>query len=120
MEEDYPALVMRIAEGGRSRIFGALDDYRRFSKAQLIAEIVREQGLNGPEFVGMADGPVEIGNTKRVDGIAVGVASDEARRTGIEEWKRKRLVEAGADLIVADFAEAGKLVAYLWGDEDVV
>jgi hypothetical protein len=59
---------------------------------------------------------VEIEDTKRVGGIAVGVATDEARRTGIDEWKRNRLIEAGADLIVPDFREHERLMAFLWGE----
>ncbi len=46
------------------------------------------------------------------------MASDELRREGINEWKRDRLIRAGADLIVPDFREHGKLVAYLWGEAE--
>jgi hypothetical protein len=49
-----------------------------------------------------------------VDGIAVGVASDEKNRCGIDEWKRNRLIAAGADMIIPDFREAGLLEAYLF------
>ena len=38
-----------------------------------------------------------------VVGLAVGVASDEVKRQGINAWKRKRLIQAGADLIVGDY-----------------
>lgn len=96
-------------------IYGAKDDYRSFSKQMLIDRIIAEHELSGPEFVAFGDGFVEIEDTKRVGGIAVGVASDEARRSGIDEWKRNRLIEAGADLIVPDFREQETLLAYLWG-----
>jgi phosphoglycolate phosphatase-like HAD superfamily hydrolase len=98
-------------------IYGALDRYWEFSKAMLIEEIIQNHDLRGPEFLGIGDGYVEIENTKEVAGIAVGVASDEARREGVNEWKRKRLIRAGADLIVPDFREHEELVAYLWGEE---
>ncbi len=88
---------------------------RSFSKQMLIDRIIAEHELSGPEFVAFGDGFVEIEDTKRVGGIAVGVASDEARRSGIDEWKRNRLIEAGADLIVPDFREQETLLAYLWG-----
>lgn len=96
-------------------IYGAQDDYKRFSKKLLIERIIREHDLSGPEFVAFGDGFVEIEDTKRVGGIAVGVASNEAARAGIDEWKRERLIQAGADLIVPDFREHAKLISYLYG-----
>jgi phosphoglycolate phosphatase len=73
--------------------------------------------MSGPEFVTFGDGYVEIEDTKAVAGIAVGVASDEVNRQGINEWKRERLIQAGADLIIPDFREHERLVAYLNGDD---
>jgi hypothetical protein len=98
-------------------IYGALDRYWEFSKAMLIEEIIQNHDLRGPEFLGIGDGYVEIENTKEVAGIAVGVASDEVRREGVNEWKRSRLIRAGADLIVPDFRQHEGLMAYLWGEE---
>lgn len=95
-------------------IYGARDDYKSFSKRILIERIIAENNLSGPEFVAFGDGFVEIEDAKRVGGLAVGVASDEARRTGIDEWKRNRLIAAGADLIVPDFREHELLVGYLF------
>ncbi len=95
-------------------IYGARDDYKSFSKKILIERIIAENRLAGPEFVAFGDGFVEIEDTKRVGGIAVGVASDEVHRIGIDLWKRNRLIEAGADLIVPDFREHDALMAYLF------
>ena len=95
-------------------IYGAQDDYKRFSKKLLIERIIAEQGLSGPEFVAFGDGFVEIEDTKLVNGIAVGVATNEAERAGIDEWKRTRLIQAGADVIVPDFREHAALVDYLF------
>ena len=99
-------------------IYGALDDYQRYSKRMVIRRIVEEHGLAGPEFAAFGDGYVEIEDTCRAGGIAVGVASDEAGRRGIDEWKRSRLIEAGAHLIVPDFCEHEALVAYLFEDDE--
>jgi phosphoglycolate phosphatase len=98
------------------RIFGALDRYWEFSKAMLIEEMLRTHGLHGPELLGVGDGFVEIENTTAAGGTAIGVASDEARREGINEWKRRRLIAAGADIIIPDFREYETLLAYLWGE----
>ncbi len=85
------------------RIHGALDDYKKFSKAMTIAKIISETGVAGPEIVGFGDGFVEIEEVKKVGGLAIGVASDEVRRTGINDWKRQRLVRAGADIVIGDY-----------------
>jgi len=97
------------------RIFGALDEYKRFSKAQVIQGILDTHGLQGSQLLAFGDGFVEIEEAKRVGGIAVGVASDEVRRRGINDWKRERLVQAGADVIVPDFREQQVLLDFLFG-----
>ena len=55
------------------------------------------------------DGPVEMRETRRRGGYAVGIASDEIRRYGWNDRKRSRLILAGADLLIPDFAEAEAL-----------
>ena len=97
-------------------IYGALDDYQNYSKKMVIERILDENNLSGPELAAFGDGYVEIEDTKAVGGIAVGVASDEATRCGINEWKRKRLIQAGADLIIPDFRQHEQLVAYLFAE----
>lgn len=98
-------------------IYGALDDYQNYSKKMVIERILNENHLSGPEFVTFGDGYVEIEDTKAVGGIAVGVASDEINRQGINEWKRRRLIEAGADLIIPDFRQHEQLVSYLFAED---
>ncbi|NLS75732.1 MAG: HAD family hydrolase [Chloroflexi bacterium] len=98
-------------------VYGALDNYQDFSKAKLIEQILRNHDLQGPELVVFGDGFVEIENAKAVGGIAVGVASDEERRVGINDWKRHRLLQAGADIIIPDFREGPRLLDYLCGEE---
>jgi phosphoglycolate phosphatase len=93
--------------------YGALDDYQNYSKRQVIERIITQHQLKGNQFVAFGDGYVEIEDTKAVGGIAVGVASNEAARSGIDEWKRRRLIAAGADIIVPDFREGSHLLAYL-------
>ncbi len=95
-------------------IYGALDDYQNYSKRMVIERILNENHLSGFELVTFGDGFVEIEDTKAAGGIAVGVASNEATRCGINEWKRRRLIEAGADIIIPDFREHQRLMAYLW------
>jgi len=98
-------------------IYGARDDYKSFSKKMLIDLIISQNKLAGPQFVAFGDGFVEIEDAKSVGGLAVGVASNEAQRTGVDEWKRQRLIQAGADIIVPDFRQADSLVAYLFAED---
>jgi phosphoglycolate phosphatase len=98
------------------RIYGALDDYQNFSKRMVIERILRENHLAGPELVAVGDGFVEIEDAKAAGGIAVGVASNEATRQGIDSWKRERLIQAGADLIIPDFREQEALVVHLFAE----
>jgi len=95
-------------------IYGAVDEYKTYSKAMVIEDILRTHELHGSELIIFGDGFVEIENAKAAGGIAVGVATDEERRCGINEWKRNRLLQAGADIIVPDFRESERLIAHLF------
>ncbi len=100
-------------------IYGAQDQYQLFSKKMVIQRVLSEENLKGSEFVAFGDGYVEIENTKEVGGVAVGVATEERLRSGVvDEWKRERLIAAGADVIIPDFSEQGRVVAYLSGETD--
>ena len=94
-------------------IYGAQDDYKNSSKKLVIERIIREHQLHGSEFVAFGDGFVEIEDAKAVGGIAVGVASNEDTRTGVSGWKRARLLQAGADIIIPDFREHTALMVVL-------
>jgi phosphoglycolate phosphatase-like HAD superfamily hydrolase len=97
------------------RIYGALDDYQNFSKKMVIERIISDNDLHGEELLGFGDGFVEIEEIKRAGGVAVAVASDEVHRRGINQWKRDRLVQAGADLVIPEYRQQEQLVEYLMG-----
>jgi phosphoglycolate phosphatase-like HAD superfamily hydrolase len=103
--------VGRYFDGG---VYGALDDYKSFSKAILIQRIIRGAGVKGEEFLGFGDGYVEIENVKQVGGVAVGVATDEPACEAIDEWKRTRLIGVGADYIVPNYRGREELFAMLF------
>jgi len=94
-------------------IYGAIDDYQNFSKRMVIERLVRQLNLEQGALVGFGDGFVEIEEVKRAGGIAIGVASDEKMRTGINDWKRNRLIQAGADIIVPDYRDLDFLLEFL-------
>jgi phosphoglycolate phosphatase len=97
------------------RIFGALDDYKSFSKAILIKRVIDAAEAKGEEFLCFGDGYVEIENVKQVGGVAVGVASDEPECLKVDEWKRKRLISVGADFIIPNFLAHDEIVSTLFG-----
>ncbi|HUL52994.1 MAG TPA: hypothetical protein VLT83_06245, partial [Opitutaceae bacterium] len=94
-------------------IFGAVGDLRVEAKREVLARIIRASGARGEEIVVIGDGPVELREARRRAAFAVGVASDEVRRHGLNLPKRTRLIRAGADLIVPDFCQADALLAHL-------
>ena len=98
------------------RIYGAIDDYKSYSKRLVIERILRENRVDGAALLGFGDGYVEIRNIKAACGVAVAVASDEAGRSGRPDpWKRERLIGVGADIVIPDFREADALLEYLFG-----
>jgi phosphoglycolate phosphatase len=105
--------VTDLFDGG---IYGAQDQYQLFSKALVIQRILSEHRLSGPQLLGIGDGFVEIENVKAVDGVAIGVASDEVRPGKLDSWKRERLIRAGADIIVPAFQHADVLLNTLFPD----
>jgi phosphoglycolate phosphatase len=84
-------------------VYGALDDYKSFSKKLLIQRLLSAPGVAGDEFLGFGDGYVEIENIKEVGGVAVGVATAEPECQVVDEWKRQRLAGVGADFIIPNF-----------------
>jgi len=97
------------------RIYGALDDYKQFSKKMVIERLLRENQVPGEQLLSFGDGYVEIQNTKEVGGLAVAVASDEANNGSgrFDEWKRQRLLGVGADVVIPDFRDAEALLRHI-------
>ena len=107
---------LQIAGYFGQHIYGALDDYKKFSKKMLIERILRENNIPGEQLLAFGDGYVEIQNTKEVGGLAVAVASDEANNGSgkMDEWKRKRLLGVGADIVIPDFRDSGALLEIIF------
>jgi beta-phosphoglucomutase-like phosphatase (HAD superfamily) len=105
--------VLGLSEFFGPHIYGALDDYKKFSKGMIIEQILRDVQVPGRQILGFGDGFVEIEEIKKVGGLAIGVASNEETRQGINDWKRRRLIEAGADLIIPDYRELRQLLHHV-------
>jgi phosphoglycolate phosphatase-like HAD superfamily hydrolase len=112
------AALLGLADYFGAHIYGALDDYKNFSKKMVIERILRENDIPGERLLAFGDGYVEIENTREVGGLAVAVASDEANNGSgrMDEWKRRRLLGVGADIVIPDFRDGDALLKLIFGE----
>jgi phosphoglycolate phosphatase-like HAD superfamily hydrolase len=103
-----------LFDGG---IYGSVGDITKYSKKMVIDNIMSEHDLQGPELAVFGDGPVELRECRKREGIAVGIASDEIRRHGLNIEKRTRLIKAGAHVVTPDFSQYHKLLKFLFEDK---
>jgi phosphoglycolate phosphatase-like HAD superfamily hydrolase len=112
------AQFLGYAELFEGRIYGAVGDIHHEPKRTVLDNILGGMQLKeNDQLVTFGDGPVEIQETRKRNGIAVGVASDEIRRWGLNMTKRRRLIQAGAELVVPDFSQFGKLLELLFPEQ---
>lgn len=94
-----------------------------FSKVQVIEKILSQPSMSPDQLVSFGDGFVEIHETAQRGGVAVAVASDESwvdlppyQGSGrMDTLKEALLVEAGARVVTADYADAEKLANIIFG-----
>jgi rfaE bifunctional protein kinase chain/domain len=91
-----------VFDGG---IYGSVGEVTKDAKKVVIKRILNEVNGAFDQLIVFGDGPVEMREAKRNGAVAVGVASDELRRFGINFEKRRRLIRAGADALVPDFSQ---------------
>ena len=111
------AELLGLNEYFGEHIYGAQDDYKSFSKKQVIERILRGNQVDGDRLMVVGDGYVEIEEGKNVGGLAVAVASDEANNGAgrFDQWKRKRLLGVGADIVIPDYRDATVLLDVIEG-----
>jgi phosphoglycolate phosphatase len=109
------ARILGLDHFFKGHIYGALDDYKSFSKKMVIERIIRENNIPGESLMSFGDGYVEIENTKEVGGLAIAVATDEANNGSgnIDAWKRNRLAGVGADVVIPDYRDIDALLPRL-------
>ena len=116
---DHPDVLRESAclgvAGYFTEIAGAPVGMASCSKEAVLRRLLREKNLTGPELVVIGDGKVEIALGREVGAICLGVASDEERRQGVNQTKKRRLIEAGAHVIVGDFTAVGQILDFLKG-----
>ena len=97
-----------VFEGG---IHGAHDHMLTCSKELVIRDMLDREKILPHQLVSFGDGYVEVELVAQLGGLAIGAATNEETRQGINEWKRNRLVTAGAHAIIPDFREAEAILA---------
>ena len=110
----HEADVLGITPYFTGGVFGAVKEYKTYSKAMVIQKILADYNLRGGQLFIVGDGFVEIENAKAVSAMAVGVASAENNIFGMNADKRVRLINAGADIIIPDYRDQDKLLEYLF------
>jgi phosphoglycolate phosphatase-like HAD superfamily hydrolase len=116
---DHPDVVneagiLGLAGYFEGRIHGALDASEANDKGRIIERILAQNDLHGDELLVVGDGPVEMRVAVAQGAIALGVASDEVKRSGWNQRKIERLVAAGAYVLVPDFAQGLSLERFLF------
>lgn len=109
-EEAHLLDLSKYFEGG---IFGALPNYKDFSKEKVIRKIIADHQLQGASLLVVGDGYVEIQNGRDVDAVTFGVYTPERNRYHMNDDKRDRLVRAGAHLLASDLSEGAAVLDYL-------
>jgi phosphoglycolate phosphatase-like HAD superfamily hydrolase len=100
------ATALGYADYFEGRIYGAVGDVTKEAKRQVLDRILLDIGDDARQgLVTIGDGPVEIRETQKRGGLSIGIASDEIRRFGLNPGKRKRLIQAGADIIIPDYSQ---------------
>ena len=96
------------------RIYGSVGDINKEAKKIVLDRILDIIGASATEKIAtFGDGPVEIRETRKRNGVTIGIASNELRRYGLNEHKRTRLIKAGADIIIPDFSQYPLILSML-------
>jgi rfaE bifunctional protein kinase chain/domain len=110
----HEAELLGYADLFKGGIHGSVGDINKYSKKMVIHKIIAEHHLDGNELAVFGDGPVEIKECVKSNGIAIGIASDEVRRSGLNQEKRTRLIRSGAQILVPDFSQTNRLLGLLF------
>lgn len=115
-EEDVKkeAEALGYAHLFEGRIYGAVGDVTKEAKKIVLDRILSSIGESSfGKLITFGDGPVEMRETRKRGGIAVGIASNELKRFSLNESKRSRLIKSGADVIIPDFSQLNQLLSLL-------
>ena len=114
---DHPDVVTEAKALGVYDLFdeiaGAPLHEENCSKEAVLKRLISDHGLKGSQVAVVGDGKVEIMLGREAGAFAIGLASDENARQGVNEVKRARLIKAGADIITGDFLDRKELLGMM-------
>lgn len=114
---DHPDVLREAEILGINKYFkkiaGASVDKEVPTKKAVIEELLSNNYIDSDQLLVIGDGKVEINLARRYGAIALGMATDEIRREGINLKKRERLIAAGAHAIAGDFIEYEKILKWM-------
>lgn len=112
------AALLGLTDYFGGRIHGGTGDPAKFTKRAVFERLLAETGVEGSRLLSFGDGPVEMADTKALGGIAIGVCSDEdVNGSGrLDPFKQNQLRAAGADVVIADFRSAYRIVKQFFPD----
>lgn len=99
----YEAKLLGLEHTFEGGIHGAHDHMLSCSKELVIQDMLEKEGIRPNQLVSFGDGYVEVELVANLGGLAIGAATNEETREGINAWKRNRLITAGANAIIPDF-----------------
>ena len=116
-EEDviYEAKLLGLDDAFEGGIHGAHAAMTECSKELVIRDMLEKENIKPHEMVSFGDGYVEVLLVDELGGLAIGAATEEEKRCGINEWKRNRLITAGAKAIIPDFRDAEEILKLIRG-----
>lgn len=97
-------------------IRGVTGPHPDYNKRKALHALMEAHGLEGGQVLVVGDGPLEMRIATEYACVALGVSCDESAGRAWDMAKRRRLVEAGADLLVPDFSRASVLDAFLFNE----
>ena len=114
---DHPDVVQEAKALGVYDFFdelaGAPLRQENCSKEAVLHRLIHDHHLQGNQVAVVGDGKVEIALGKQAGALAIGLASDEQARFGVNPVKRERLLNAGADVITGDFTKLDEILQLL-------
>lgn len=108
----HEATVLGVADCF-TEIKGAPERQAACSKEAVLKMILEEKNLPGECLLLVGDGKVEIALGVESGAYTLGAATNEEERHGVNPVKRNRLIKAGADVIIGDFADLDGLLEWL-------
>lgn len=108
--------ALRIDHFFDAGIHGPGSHHPGFNKNDAMATLIATYQVAPGRFLAVGDGPVEIIAGKSLAGYSVAVASHEASG-GLDEDKRRHLLAAGADAVVANLTNVHAFTTLLFSKE---